>query len=351
MSFDEIDFLKKLVSIYSPTFQEKRAVDFCVKQMTELGFNAFSDAVGNAVGTLGDGPNEVILLGHIDTVPGFIEVRQEGDSLWGRGSVDAKGSLANFISAVARTGAKPGMKWIVIGAVGEESNSRGAWHLINQYHPKMTIIGEPSGWDRITLGYKGNLWVKYQIKEPAMHSANLQKNANEMAIDFWNDVIAYAGQANENKERNFEKIIPSLRDMKSIDDGFNQTATIQINLRLPSSIQPDEIMHTLQNHSNKGVLEFNDPVSAYQADKNNGLVRAFLRAIREQQGKPGFLLKTGTSDMNIVGPVWNCPILAYGPGDSNFDHTPDEHIQLSEYQMSTRILAQALQILAIENGN
>jgi len=27
-------------------------------------------------------------------------------------------------------------------------------------------------------------------------------------------------------------------------------------------------------------------------------------------------IKTGTSDMNIVGPIWKCPIVAYGPGDS-----------------------------------
>ena len=46
--------------------------------------------------------------------------------------------------------------------------------------------------------------------------------------------------------------------------------------------------------------------------------------------------------MNIVGPVWNCPIFAYGPGDSALDHTPDEHIDLDEYLRAIRVLTQAL---------
>ncbi len=80
-----------------------------------------------------------------------------------------------------------------------------------------------------------------------------------------------------------------------------------------------------------------------RAGKNNPLVRAFLAAIRAQNGVPSFKVKTGTSDMNVVtrpGPhttpivpegivssgTWDCPILAYGPGDSSLDHTPHEHI-------------------------
>lgn len=46
----------------------------------------------------------------------------------------------------------------------------------------------------------------------------------------------------------------------------------------------------------------------------------------------GFVLKTGTCDMNIVAAKWTCPMIAYGPGDSNLDHTPHENMPLEEYQ-------------------
>ncbi len=75
---------------------------------------------------------------------------------------------------------------------------------------------------------------------------------------------------------------------------------------------------------------------------NNALVRAFLGAIRAEGGTPAFSLKTGTSDMNIAGPAWKCPIVAYGPGDSSLDHTPNEHLDLAEYERAIHVLARVL---------
>jgi [amino group carrier protein]-lysine/ornithine hydrolase len=74
-------------------------------------------------------------------------------------------------------------------------------------------------------------------------------------------------------------------------------------------------------------------------------VRAFLAAIRKYDGTPGFTVKSGTSDMNITAPVWQCPTLAYGPGDSDLDHTPNEHILVSEYQRAVQVLADILRTL------
>jgi len=64
--------------------------------------------------------------------------------------------------------------------------------------------------------------------------------------------------------------------------------------------------------------------------------------------RAAFKVKSGTSDMNVVGPVWSCPIVAYGPGDSTLDHTPGEHIDLDEYHRSIAVLIQVLQQLQDE---
>jgi len=49
--------------------------------------------------------------------------------------------------------------------------------------------------------------------------------------------------------------------------------------------------------------------------------------------------------MNVVGPAWGCPIAAYGPGNSALDHTPEEYIDLAEFQRGIRVLTTTLEIL------
>ena len=64
----------------------------------------------------------------------------------------------------------------------------------------------------------------------------------------------------------------------------------------------------------------------FRSPKKTSLGPPFLRAIRAEGGTPRFTLKLGTSDMTIVGPAWNCPMVTYGPGDAALDHTPEERI-------------------------
>ncbi|MEZ4710283.1 MAG: M20/M25/M40 family metallo-hydrolase [Caldilineaceae bacterium] len=108
-----IDLIHGLVSIPSLSTKEAAAAAWLSEQMTALGYDrAYVDEAGNAVGEMGesDAVRTIVLLGHIDTVPGNIPVRIENSSgdelLFGRGSVDAKGPLATFAAAVSRVGAQ-----------------------------------------------------------------------------------------------------------------------------------------------------------------------------------------------------------------------------------------------------
>src|SRR5512143_3566311 len=190
---NEIELLESLLQRYSPTLQEAEAVNYLVAQMQAAGFKACVDEVGNAVGVLGDGPREVMMLGHIDTVSGFIEVERVGDRLYGRGSVDAKGPLACFAAATALTGARDGYRFVVIGAVGEEGDSRGAHFVRDHYRPDMLIIGEPSSWERVTLGYKGSAWFEYDVKRALAHTSASVESACQAAVCFWNRVTERSG--------------------------------------------------------------------------------------------------------------------------------------------------------------
>jgi LysW-gamma-L-lysine carboxypeptidase len=341
-----IDLLQGLVKTYSPSQHERAAVEYLVARMGALGFRAFVDDAGNAVGTVGSGPRQVVLLGHIDTFHGQIDVRIQDGQLYGRGSVDAKGCLAAFVSACANVGAREGMALVVIGAVEEEcATSKGARFAITQYQPDFCVIGEPSGWDRVTLGYKGRVLVDYSLSRAMTHTAAQTRAVTEEAVAFWQRVSDFAADFNRDKPRLFDQLDPSLRSINSSDDGLTDRVDMRIGFRVPIGMHIDELEQQVAQLGNGASLAFSSEEPPFRADKNNALVRALLASIRAAGGTPAFTVKTGTADMNIAGPAWNCPIVAYGPGDSALDHTPDEHLDLDEYMRSIQVLESVLKAL------
>jgi len=341
-----------LVSHYGPSGQERGAVDWLVKRMRFLGFDkAFIDQAGNAVGVMGAGKKQVVLLSHIDTVPGEIEVKQESGVLYGRGAVDAKGPLACFVDAVAEVGVQDGWQFIVIGAVEEERDSDGARFAVTQYKPNFALIGEPSRWDRIALGYKGSAWSEVTVQCGQSHSASGNKTAAEAAVDLWALIQSFADQFNTSRKKLFDQILLTLGDIHTTSGDFDQVAVMNIGARLPEDISPEDWyaqLNTILRDSASCPASLKPTgfsVPAWKSDKNTPLVRAFLKGIRQQGGDPRFVYKTGTADINFVAPVWKCPAVVYGPGDSRLDHTPNEHIDLDEYTNAIQVLINVLNFL------
>jgi LysW-gamma-L-lysine carboxypeptidase len=346
---DEIGLLRNLLEIPSPSGSEAAAVDHLVGWLAAHGFRAYRDAVGNGVGILGqedDTTREVLLLGHIDTVRGFPPVTVRDGKLYGRGAVDAKGPLAAFAVAAARVGARPGWRMVVVGAVEEEAaTSKGARQVARDRKPDLAIIGEPTGWQRVALGYKGRLLADVTVRRPMSHRAGPAPSAAEVAVSFWNSVQSRITEVNAGRDRAWDQVLANLRGFSCADDGLFETAQLTLGFRLPLDYGPERLKALLLEMRDGTHLDFCGEESAYRSGKNNALVRAFLAAVRAKGGEPGFVVKTGTSDMNVVGPVWACPIVAYGPGDSSLDHTPEEHLALPEWEHGVAVLAEALRHL------
>ncbi|HET6312486.1 MAG TPA: [LysW]-lysine hydrolase, partial [Chloroflexia bacterium] len=359
LTSEETRLLYQALTIPSLSGQERGLAEFLCGRAREMGLEASIDEAGNLIAQAmplaahDRSAEPVVLLGHMDTVGGVVPVRVSEGLLYGRGAVDAKGPLVAFLCAASRMRRSGELRRpvVVVGAVEEEAaTSRGARAVVVRYRPSACIIGEPSGAQAVTIGYKGRLLVEYEVARESSHSAGPHSTAGETAAAFWQRVREHAACWNRERagESAFAALLPSLRGMHSQGDGLVERARLTLGYRLPVGYDVGALRAELERWASEdgAVVTFSGEEAAFQTTRTTPLARAFIQAIRSHGGQPTFKVKTGTSDMNVVGPHWGDNIVAYGPGDSSLDHTPNEHISLSEYLHSIDVLEQVLRTLA-----
>lgn len=348
-ALDPVEFLKGALEIPSPSGEERLVAEYLVEGMRRLGLEAFVDEADNARGRVGEGPIQVVLLGHIDTVPGEVPVRLVDGKLFGRGAVDAKGPFVAMVFAAAALSEKARRRLTVhlVGATEEEApSSKGARFVAPRLKPDYVVIGEPSGWEGITLGYKGRLLVRVKREKDHFHSAHHEPNAAEELISYFVAIKAWAEAMNVG-QRPFDQVQYALRDFRIHPAELKQRAEMFFDLRLPPRLPPEEAIRHLTAYAPPTLeLEFFGREVPYVGPKDTPLTRALRRGIRQAGGKPVFKYKTGTSDMNVLAPHWQVPMVAYGPGDSTLDHTPHEHVEVEEFLKGIEALRGALETLA-----
>lgn len=345
------EFLEKIVSIYSPSEREDELAKFIAAAGQELGFTKSAvDHFSNVVLEIG-APNAkktILLLGHIDTVRPFLPVKVKDGKLFGRGAVDAKGPFATFVfAALAASKKLKNTKIIVAGASQEEQHGTGARVLAEKFSaPDAIVVGEPSGFTGITLGYKGTFSMEFFKRKNSAHSANdAERNAIEEAIDFTQKIKKFCDDFNSGKSV-WEGL--QQRVVKFVFDEVNgvEQVKVRVKFRTPLGFDIAALKKVVGKNSNGGEISYLQSWGSEEAclsPKNSPLVKAFLSAIRAEGGEPVFKVKTGTADMNtLVKAFPGVPIVSYGPGDSNLDHTPGEHIELAEFEKAIQILEKVL---------
>ena len=313
----EVELLKRALEIYSPTGNTDELGDFFVEWCTEHGMEA---KIVNSMLVINPEASTLLMLGHMDTVPGELPVEQNGNNLTGRGAADAKGPLCAAISTLTR---HPELcKHVqIVAAHDEEGRSTAALYIREHYSERPVIILEPSTWEGITLSYMGRLSIRCTSECPPSHSGHNSPFASEELARVWNILAA-----------------DYLTRICNIS-ASSTTGNIFLDIRFRET-KPEDILAKIPKEINVDILEKTPP---YTAEKNTKLVRAFLKAVRDAGGTPRFKNKTGTSDMNVLGSEWtSAPMLAYGPGDGRVGHTNSEQIEITDYEKGIEVLENAL---------
>ncbi|HEX8984662.1 MAG TPA: M20/M25/M40 family metallo-hydrolase [Bryobacteraceae bacterium] len=127
----------------------------------------------------------VTLSTHTDVVPPFFPSREDADSIYGRGSCDAKGIIAAMIFAAEQLLAAGRRGFGLLFVVGEERNSAGAFAAARSPRGSRYLInGEPTE-NKLALGSKGALRYELTAHGRMAHSAypELGESAIEKLLD------------------------------------------------------------------------------------------------------------------------------------------------------------------------
>lgn len=332
---DVAAFLEDLVRIPSPTGDETKALDRFAEEARDLGFERSRDGVGNVLSTAGDGPVEVLLAGHVDTVPGRIPVRVEEGVLHGRGAVDAKGPLASFLHAAVDP--PPELTVTVAALVGEEGRSRGCRHLLSEgVTADHVVVGEPSGADGVTIAYRGDREVELSVARDGVHPGHPDPNAAGVLVPALAGLQDRAGPG-------FDDLGVHVRSIDADEDGNASRARARVSLRFPDEEALAPAERILDGFP--GTVDVVEAVPPVRVERTAPVVTALVASIRDREARPRLVRKTGTCDMNLLQSV-SGSICAYGPGDSALDHAPDERVDLDEVRRAVETLRGALAELA-----
>jgi [amino group carrier protein]-lysine/ornithine hydrolase len=361
-----VELLLQTLRTYSVSTREARLSTTLRARMRELGFKRVrTDKAGNAIGEVGEGHPHVLLCGHMDTVPGFLKVRVEGERVYGRGAADAKSPMCAMIWAASALSRGPdGMKVTMACVTREEGDSLGVETLIESGGDyDYAVFGEPAGAGRVTVGYRGRTAAKITVETHGGHAASSW--AHPSAVDESLAIMALVRdyERKHTIEGNHYRSLSASLTLISAGSSSNvvpKRCRMTLDVRIPPGMKSSEVKEQLAAlvedyaRAREGIdarVEFEGATEPYDAPLDSVVVRAFQRSILKTLGtRPVLTHKTGTGDMNTLAEGMGIPCVTYGPADSNLGHTEMEFVEIPDYLASIRVLSGALSEIRALHG-
>jgi acetylornithine deacetylase len=326
------ELTRKLIDIPSVTGDERAIGLFLQSHLESLGYSVkLQEAAAerfNVFATTGVA-SRVVLSTHMDTVPPFIQSREDDKKIYGRGACDAKGIIAAQICAAERLRAE-GIDGIgLLFTVDEEQGSLGA-QLANldepDSRPEYLINGEPTD-NRLASATKGSLRLKLRTTGRAAHSAYPEQgdSAIEKLLDILASVRHCAWPADDvlgQTTCNIGIIAGGTRANVVPDD-----ASAELQLRLVSEVEPVKriLEAAIAGRATVEYLSEHEPVYLETVE---GIAQCVVRF---------------TTDIPYLS-NWGKPLLL-GPGSILSAHTEHEFVEKRELLEAVDIYAQLVRAL------
>ncbi len=351
-------FAERVLETYSPSGEESALASLLLNELDSRGLSPRIDRAGNVISEIGKGPRSLLLCPHIDTVPGILSVKREGNLLYGRGACDAKGALLSMLFAfedLAEEYRKNQLnllssRVVFAGVVEEERESVGLSQLITDgLKANAAIFGEPCGSSKVAIGYRGHVPISFEIRTKEGHASAPWNatNAAEVAFTLYENIRTKLTDSKEPESLESVSVAVTRIESGTAHNVIPGLSKMSLDIRLPlgtssNNIIP-EIGQIIAEMERKEMCTITSnlarPTEPYRVRLDSKIVRAINRSILKLGfEKPSFIVKSGTGDMNTYAQAFGVDALTYGPGDTKLSHTSDEFVDLTEVFNCTKVL-------------
>lgn len=334
----EVELLRELVGISSVSGNEGPLARFVEELVRSWGLDVVRDDTGVKVTVAGTRPGKtLVLLSHLDVVPPgegwtrepFEPVIEDG-KLYGRGSGDAKASVATMLLAARDLAADPAAfagRLVVILGYGEETKDTTMGRAVETVGPiDGAVVGEPTNL-HAAVAQRGLMMADLVARGDQRHAGYAAQDGQ-----FTNAITAMAADLVRLEGIVAERVHPILGvttvTPTMISAGVSRNVTPPVartvlDIRSTPAWSHEELERELQTRLKAEVVVTSKRLVPCETPGNSAVLAAarVARADLTTFGSPT------CSDWVFVR---HLDAIKVGPGTSRRSHTPDESVDLDE---------------------
>ena len=357
-SSTDVQLLRDLVAIPSVSGEEEAVAQFAEETARAAGLDVVRDSAGVKVEVGGHRPGPTLaLVSHLDVVPPgdgwtrdpFTPALENG-RLYGRGSGDAKASVAAMLLAaqdIAQHGGPPTGRLLVILGHGEETRNTSMPQAVASAGAiAAAVVGEPTNLD-IAVAQRGLMMVDLVARGEQRHAGYADPSAG--GDGFVNatqvlarDLVALREIARDRRHPvlGFPTITPTMLEAGIGRNVTPPVARAVLDVRSTPTWPHSDLADALRQALESDVVVTSDRLVPCETPAGSSLLAAAQRVRPEAKtfGSPTCSDWVFLRDRDVI----KC-----GPGTSRNSHTPDEWVLVDEVSAARGFYARlALEYLA-----
>jgi succinyl-diaminopimelate desuccinylase len=340
--------LKRLLAVRSESGNEGEVRELLRGWLEEAGLETRVDREGNLIATRRSEGERVVLNGHLDTVPGYYGVTEEGDLLCARGAVDMKAGLAGIVEALCALRDEELKYAVEVHFVVNEEAAQpsGSAKLAKRCKASFAIVAEPTSLE-LYLGQRGRVTVSIAVRGKAAHASKAEKGINAIykAIDAIERLRLLPLAEHPVVGRASLEVTAISAGIAS--NVIPEVCTFTVDRRLTLGETPEHVMK--QVHVALAGLDYEAKLAngdAYSkpflVDKEEPFVKELARAISRHR-KLRYGVSRATTDASYYHGA-GIPAVIFGPGEPELAHTREERIDINEVVEFADILVDFLRL-------